>query len=133
MDTDRKRLVKALLEGTCYELDLNIRALAEAGVPINRLRATGGGSRSDTWLQLKADITGKPVVRLNVSESGCQAGAILGGVALGVWSDVREATDALVAEGEQFDPRPEMQEKYAELRETYAQTWPAIRDVVHDL
>ncbi|MFO8079588.1 MAG: FGGY-family carbohydrate kinase, partial [Armatimonadota bacterium] len=133
LDTGRKRLVKALLEGTCYELDLNIRALEEAGVPINRLRATGGGSRSDTWLQLKADITGKPVVRLNISESGCQAGAILGGVALGVWSDVREATDALVSEGEEFGPRAEMHERYAELRETYARTWPALREIAHRL
>ena len=125
--------MKALLEGTCYELDLNMRALDEAGVPINRLRATGGGSRSDTWLQLKADITGKPVVRLNVSESGCQAGAILGGVALGVWSDVREATDALVSEGESFEPRPTMKERYAGLRETYARSWPALREVTHQL
>ncbi len=133
LDTDRRRLVKALLEGTCFEIDLNIRALEDAGVPIDRLRATGGGSRSDVWLQLKADITGKPVVRLNISESGCQAGAMLGGVALGVWSDLAEATEALVREGEAFEPRPEQQEAYAELRETYAQTWPAIREIAHRL
>ncbi len=133
LDTDRGRLVKALIEGTCYELDLNIRALDEAGVSIDRLRATGGGSRSDVWLQLKADITGRPVVRLNVSESGCQAGAMLGGVALGVWRDVTEATEALVAEGEAFEPRPEVQEQYAPLRETYAETWPALREIAHRL
>jgi len=85
------------------------------------------------WLQLKADITGKPVVRLNVSESGCQAGAMLGGVALGVWRDVPEATEALVSEGESFEPRPEQQEAYAELRETYAETWPAVREIAHRL
>ncbi|MFW5867564.1 MAG: hypothetical protein ACOCX2_07085, partial [Armatimonadota bacterium] len=69
----------------------------------------------------------------NVSESGCQAGAILGGVALGVWSDVREATDALVSEGAEFEPRSQMQEQYAELRETYARTWPALRQIAHRL
>ncbi len=133
LDTDRKRLIKALIEGTCYELDLNIRALEEAGVTIDRLRATGGGSRSDTWLQLKADITGKPVVRPNVSESGCQAGAILGGVALGVWRDVHRATEALVAEGKTFTPRKEMHRAYEELRTTYADAWPALREIVYRL
>jgi len=133
LDTDRPRLVKALLEGTCFEIDLNVRALEEAGVPIDRLRATGGGSRSDAWLQLKADITGKPVVRLNISESGCQAGAMLGGVALGVWRDLAEATAALVREGEAFEPQREMQERYAPLRESYAQVWPAIREIAHRL
>ncbi|NLO07168.1 MAG: hypothetical protein GX131_15180 [candidate division WS1 bacterium] len=133
LDTGRPQLVKALLEGTCFEIDLNIRALEEAGVPIDRLRATGGGSRGNTWLQLKADITGKPVVRLNVSESGCQAGAMLGGVALGVWSDLAEATEALVREGEAFEPRADRQAAYAELRETYAQAWPAVREIAHRL
>ncbi|HCA47363.1 MAG TPA: hypothetical protein DEP45_08360 [Armatimonadetes bacterium] len=133
LDTDRKRLVKALIEGTCYELDLNIRALEEAGVKIDRLRATGGGSRSDTWLQLKADITGKPVVRLNVSESGCQAGAILGGVALGVWRDVRQATRDLVMEGKVFSPRKAAGQAYDELRSVYAETWPALREITHRL
>ncbi len=133
LDTDRPKLVKALLEGTCFEIDLNVRALEDAGVPIDRLRATGGGSRSDAWLQLKADITGKPVVRLNVSESGCQGGAMLGGVALGVWRDLAEATEALVREGEAFEPRPAQQAAYAELRESYAQTWPAIREIAHRL
>lgn len=133
LDTDRPRLVKALLEGTCFEIDLNVRALEKAGVPIDRLRATGGGSRSDAWLQLKADITGKPVVRLNISESGCQAGAMLGGAALGVWRDLAEAAAALVREGEGFEPRPEMQERYASLRACYAEFWPAIRNIAHRL
>ncbi len=133
LDTDRKRLVKALIEGTCYELDLNVQGLAEAGVQIDRLRATGGGSRSDAWLQLKADITQTPVVRLNVSESGCLAGAILGGIALDVWDDVAEATETLVAEGDLFEPRAEMVERYARLRKVYADTWPAIREIAHRL
>ena len=133
LDTDRKRLIKALIEGTCYELDMNIRALEEAGVTIDRLRATGGGSRSDTWLQLKADITGKPVVRLNVSESGCQAGAILGGVALGVWRDVQAATKALVAEGETFKPSKDAHTAHEKLRAIYADAWPALRSISHRL
>ncbi len=131
LDCDRKRLIKALIEGTCYELNLNITALAEAGVKIDRLRATGGGSRSDTWLQLKADITGKEVVTLNVSEAGCLAGAMLGGVALGVWKSVDEAVGALVREERSFQPRADEHEKYRGLYESYAAAWPALADVIH--
>jgi len=128
---DRKSFIKALIEGTCYELNLNITALAQAGVAIERLRVTGGGSRSDTWLQIKADITGKEVVTLNVSEAGCLAGAMLGGVALGVWHSVAEAVGALVHEGKSFEPRSGEHQKYQPLYEAYQDAWPALRDVMH--
>ncbi len=133
LDVDRSRLAKGLIEGTCYELNLNIASLDAAGVKIDRLRATGGGSRSDVWLQVKADITGKEVVTLNVSEAGCLAGAMLGGVALGVWSDLTEATEALVREGRSFEPDPDMHERYQQVYATYEQAWPAIADLTHKL
>lgn len=133
LDVDRKRLIKALIEGTCYELNLNIQSLAHAGVKVDRLRATGGGSRSGVWLQVKADITGKEVVTLNVSEAGCLAGAMLGGVALGVWRDLHQATDALVREDRSFHPDPDRHQRYRELYETYAKAWPALADLMHEL
>lgn len=128
--TDEKTFVKGLLEGICYELNLNIQSLAAAGVHVDRLRVTGGGSKSPLWLQLKADITGKEVVTLNVSESGCLAGAMLGGVATGEYASLTEATEALVREKESYLPDPAKHEQYRELYEVYARVWPAIREVV---
>lgn len=128
-----KAFVKGLLEGVCYELRLNIESLAQAGVPLQRLRATGGGSKSPTWLQLKADITGKEVVTLNVSEGGCLAGAMLGGVAVGEYASVAEAVGALVAERDLYLPDPARQEQYSHLYEIYARAWPALRDLTYAL
>ena len=129
LSVNRKDLVKAILEGICYELHLNITRLAEAGVHVDKLRATGGGSKSAYWLQLKADITGKEVVTLNVTESGCQAGAMLGGVATGVYGSVPEAVDALVKERASFSPDPERHAQYQEPFATYCQIWPTIGDL----
>ena len=115
------------------ELRLNIESLAQAGVPLGRLRATGGGANSPYWLQLKADITGKEVVTLNVAESGCLAGAILGGVAAGVYDSVPQAVEQLVQERTVYEPSAEMHRRYAEHFELYKQFWPAVRDIVHQL
>lgn len=133
LSCDEKTLVKGLLEGICYELSLNITSLQEAGVPIERLRATGGGSRSPLWLQLKADITGKQVVTLKSSEGGCLAGAMLGGVAAGLYGSVAEAVEVLVREQDVYDPDPTRHAQYAELQALYDRVWPAIRDVMHAL
>ncbi len=130
LSCDEKTFVKGLLEGTCYEINLNIQSLAAAGVPIERLRVTGGGSRSPVWLQIKADVTGKEVVTLNVSESGCLAGAMLGGVATGAYGSLQEATEALVQEKERYWPNPTKHAQYQELYAIYAQLWPAIREYV---
>jgi len=131
LGSDRQTFIKGLLEGLCYELALNIESLATAGVKIERLRATGGGSRSPLWLQLKADITGKEVVTLNVTESGCQAGAMLGGVAVGVYDSVEEAVRVLVREQTGYTPDSEAHKRYAEHFAIYRDLWPALRDVVH--
>ncbi|MHB8997798.1 MAG: FGGY-family carbohydrate kinase [Armatimonadota bacterium] len=133
LSCNEKTFVKGLLEGTCYELNLNMTSLAQAGVGIDRLRVTGGGSRSPLWLQLKANITGKQIVTLNVSEGGCLAGAMLGGVATGAYVSVAEAADLLVKENETFDPDPKQHAQYVELQALYAKVWPAIREVMHEL
>ncbi len=129
LSVDAKKLVKAILEGICCELSLNIKRLDEAGVHIDRLRATGGGSKSDYWLQLKADITGKEVVTLNVTESGCQAGAILGGVATGAYKSIEEAVGVLVRERSSFEPDARRHAAYREQFDRYEQIWPTIRPV----
>lgn len=130
---DRKRVVKGLLEGTCYELALNLLRMNEGGVRIDRLRATGGGSKSPLWLQIKADITGRPVITLNVTESGCLAAAMLGGVAAGVYSDLHQAVERLVAEHETFHPDPRRHGQYQQLFRTYMGAWPPIAGLAHRL
>jgi xylulokinase len=127
----QKTFIKGLLEGICYELCLNVQGLDAAGVHVQRLRCTGGGSRSPYWMQLKADITGRECVTLNVSESGCQAAAMLAGVQAGEYASVEEAVAALVQERVTYEPRPAEHARYQEQFAIYRELWPAVRDVVH--
>jgi xylulokinase len=84
LSTTRGDIIKAILEGVCFEMRANLESLARAGVQVRTVRAVGGGARSPAWLQLKADILGCPVSTVKVSEAGCQAMAMLAGVATGV-------------------------------------------------
>ena len=133
LSVDRRTFIKALIEGLCYEMSANISALEEAGVELDRLRATGGGSRSPMWLQTKADVTGKPVVNLNVSECGCLAGAILGMVATREYATIEQAVGFLIREERVYEPDASRHEHYAELFEEYRQVYPALRPVMHRL
>lgn len=130
---DQKRFLKGILEGVCFDLALNIHGLEDAGVAVDRLRCTGGGSKSPYWLQMKADITGKECVTLNITESGCQAAAMLAGVQAGVYGSVEEAVGVLVKEKESYEPRPAQQAEYAEKFALYKEVWPTIADIAHRL
>jgi len=67
-------LVRAVLEGTAYALRHNLSIAATLGVEPTELRSTGAPTKSDLWCQIKADITGIPVVRM-VSPTGAAFGA----------------------------------------------------------
>ena len=73
---------------------------------MRELRAVGGGSKSDAWLQICADILGKPMVRARVCEAGCLGAAILAGTGTAEFRDIEEGVRAMVYLGERFEPDP---------------------------
>ena len=125
LSTTRGDIIKAILEGVCFEMRANLESLARAGVQVRTVRAVGGGARSPAWLQLKADILGCPVSTVKVSEAGCQAMAMLAGVATGVYGSLVEAVQATVRVSGEFQPRD--QEVYEERYAVYRDIYPALR------
>jgi len=77
LSTKKGEILKGLLEGVAYEIKLNLELLEKAGYEINELRAIGGGAKSETLIQLKANILNKPIINLDVTEAGCRGAAIL--------------------------------------------------------
>jgi xylulokinase len=118
LDTDRAEIVKGILDGICYEVWVNLDTLAQAGVPVNRLRAISGGAKSDRWMQLKADITGIPVETTTVAEAGCLGSAFLAGQGIGRYTSPRDILHMATVE-RVFEPRPAMREQYEEAYHTY--------------
>jgi xylulokinase len=129
LDTSRSTIAKAILEGTTYEMKLNLDLLKSAGVSIERLRAIGGGSRSDAWLQIKADIMGLPIVRMQVTEAACLGAALCAGVATGVYSSADDAVKAACRTGKEFLPDVGRHGRYQELLAGYEELYGALKKV----
>ena len=55
----RGDLYRAILEGIAFGIRQRIEAIEAAGVPVEVLRATGGGTRSVLLLQIVSDMTGR--------------------------------------------------------------------------
>jgi len=109
----RAHLARALAESLAFTVRENLELLSPA-VRVGELRAIGGGSRSDVWLQMIADAAGVPVERPRTSEAACLGAAGLGMVAAGRFASVAEAARGLYRSGRRFEPNPEVRDQYAE-------------------
>lgn len=121
VDHGRGHLVRAGMEGVAHQLRLVTDALADTGHPVARLRATGGFTRSDVWVQTVADILDVPLEVPAVSEATAFGAALLGMSALGLVDDLA-ATAGLVTVASSCDPdaahrvtHDTAHERYAEL------------------
>jgi xylulokinase len=90
--------------------------LEELRIPVNEIRVLGGGARSDIWNQIKADITGKTILRTENEEAACLGAAILAGKAVGLYSSVKEASKNMVRIKKTYNPQQQNTEIY---RDTY--------------
>lgn len=90
----RKHLLKAVLEGTAYQLQA-IREKAEqiAGQPIETLVVVGGGTRNPHWLQTKADVLKATLVAPPVNEATLLGAALCAGAGAGVYGSIDEAAN----------------------------------------
>jgi xylulokinase len=129
LSTRPEDLIAAILEGTTFELKTNITSLENAGIEIECMHAIGGGAQSNLWLQLKADITQIPIIRLNDTESGCLGAAIQAGVACGLYSSRYDAIKNLVKLGQQFEPDKKRGNKYKESFEIYQELYHTVRPI----
>jgi xylulokinase len=126
---DRGALVRAVLEGVAFGLRDSLDLIAELGQRPELGRVSGGGARSELWLQIVASVLELPLERVAVDEGAAFGAALLGGVAAGAWPDVHAAVAATVTPGERIDPVPEWVEVYRERREVFRGLYPALREV----
>ncbi|MFP4055379.1 MAG: FGGY-family carbohydrate kinase [Candidatus Brocadiia bacterium] len=126
-------ITRAILDGVGYEMRVNLESVRSGGLPVERLNAIGGGSRSDRWNQTKADVTGLPVDALDVAEAGCLGVAMLAGTAVGVWPSLGQAVEQLVRPRESFEPRPPSRKLYDRAFQVYRQIYETCAQLNHDV
>jgi xylulokinase len=129
LETGAYDLYKALMEGVGYEMLLNIEHFEKAGIHIGTLRATGGGASSEKWLQIKADILGRPVTALDSREAGTVGTIMLAGVAIGAFQNLEDAAAKFVKEQKTYGPG-ENYEDYGTNYQRYRRLYDAVRPLV---
>ncbi|MEM1166848.1 MAG: xylulokinase [Planctomycetota bacterium] len=126
----RGHLIRAVIEGVTFGMGQMLEIVRGMGVPIESVRLSGGGNKSEAWRQVQADVYAAPVVSLEAEEGPAFGGALLGGVAAGVWPNVAEACSATIRVAETREPGAEAP-RYAEPRAIYASLYETLRETMH--
>jgi sugar (pentulose or hexulose) kinase len=126
----RDHLYRAILEGTAYEQRLHTEGVERSlGRSVDRYVAVGGGSRSELWCRIIADVTGKPLCRLETPEAASLGAGILAAAAVGLFPDVPGAIRSMARRNPLvFEPDRERHEFYGRLyTEVYVHLFPDLR------
>jgi D-xylulose kinase len=103
----RKDLYRAVLEGVAFEVKKNIQVFKEIGIEPKELLLTGGGSRSDFWNQIYADVLGLVCVRNIIEEATSLGAAILAASGAGLFPEIAKAAESLCKVDKKWVPNQE--------------------------
>lgn len=132
-ETTRGEILKGILEGVTFYLKACVDSMPPTGIEIMDYRATGGGAKSDAWLQLTADILQRPLARPEVTEAGALGAAIIAGVGSGMFVSYEAGVEAMLRLERWFEPDPKKDALYAGRFEMYKRLWPLMADYLRDL
>ncbi len=133
LETSRGDILRGILEGITFYLKECVASLPPTGIEIADFRAVGGGSKSDAWIQVCADIFGRSFVRPTVTEAGALGAAIIAGVGCGVFPSFEAGIGAMVSLERTFEPHPQRQALYEDQFEKYRRLWPLMGEYLRDL
>lgn len=131
---NRGHMVKALLEGIGYNLRWILGNFQQDfGFSTDNIRAIGGGSVNEKWMQEIADITGKTVETITEPKmAGAIGVAACAFVGANVFKDFSEVSK-LIQVNKVFTPRENKREVFEPLFRTYKAIYASLKKAYKDI
>ena len=107
MDTDQAVMWRAVLEAIGYDYISVTDNYRKAGLNLDVITVTEGGSKSGLWNQIKADMMGSQVVTLKTAEGAVLTDAVTAAYAVGDIPDLKAAFEETLEINQIYKPRPE--------------------------
>ena len=129
----RGHLYRALLEGVAYGLRHNLETFQEAGLPIRRYLAVGGGTKSKLWTQIVSDVVGINQELVSVPFGAPFADAYLAGYGVGMFRDMRTLRDEWAQISGRVSHQPELWPVYDRYYQVYRALYEPLKKHMHTL
>ena len=126
----KAHFIRSIMESLGYIICRNLEAISDMGLEIKQIRTMGGGSKSEVWNQMKADITGKTLnVTCSSQDTAALGAAILAGSAAGIFESVDSAVRSMVRIKKSYVPDMEKHKIYEKQYKKFKLLFSSLTEV----
>jgi xylulokinase len=131
--SNKKQMIDAVMEGVTFSLDISMKALEKLGLEKKRFAVIGGGSKSEKWNQLKADILNRKVISMIYKEGGALGASILAGYGIGLFKSMESKSKELAKVEKDYLPNKNKVSQYNQKFDIFKEIYPALKDINHKI
>lgn len=129
MDTARADMVQAVLEGVAFAIRDSVEVARSLGIAIDRSKICGGGSKSDLWKKIIANVLNISLEVPETEQGPGVGGVVLAMVAAGASTDVAEGCAKFASVSNVVYPDPALVEKYEKCYQKFKAIYPACKEL----
>lgn len=128
----RAHMYRALLEGVAFGTRNILDRMENDRDAITRLRSCGGVTFNRIWLQIIADVTGKPIMLTAQSgNAGILGCSIIAAVGCGHFDSFKQACDSMVHVTEIIQPNKQRHKQYNKIYREYLELYRNLKAMMH--
>jgi xylulokinase len=130
----RAHFIRSILEGVAYSVR-HLLEIAEkcSATEVKKIRIAGGGAKIDLWNQIRADVTGKCIEKLQVVETGTLGAAMLASLGIGASKSISEVSKQMVHVIGLVKPEREYTKQYDKMFKIYKRLYPLLKPIFHKM
>ncbi|WP_432709563.1 gluconokinase [Pedobacter sp.] len=121
---------RALLEGICYAMKDVLEAVEVNTEPIKQIYISGGFVKSEVWVQMLADITGKELVIVQTDDASAIGAAFLAMKSLNL---IHVYPKVAAGELEIFKPNPALRDHYLKNFAVFRKLYIDLKETMHEV
>ncbi|WP_035172487.1 xylulokinase [Caldanaerobius polysaccharolyticus] len=133
LNTKKRDIGRAILEGVAYEIRACLDILQSMGLSVDEIVAMGGGAKGALWNQIKADVCGRPIKVPAVTDAASLGAMILAGTGVGVFGDAKACSKRLNGIVKEYLPDGGNYRLYSKLYGIYNEIYKALEPIYDKL
>ena len=129
---EKRHLTRSVLEGVSFGLKDSLELMRNLGVNPKEIVLSGGGTRSNLWKQMLADVFTSRCTMVNALEGAAYGASVLSAVGSGAFASVEDACDQWIKQTEVVEPSNESScyDKYYSI---YRSLYPSLQETFRAL
>lgn len=128
-------MYRAIMESIAFEYRFYLDTLERlsGGIAYSQVNAAGGGTRSELFTRIKADVLGIPVRTLRNADTALTANAVIAGYGVGLFGDLAATAESFLAFGPRVEPDPTAHDRYGRHALRYRKAVEGLADLYGSL